>query len=122
MPPAPAYPPPPPVGAYPVPAGYPPPGYAYPPPPRTSTSAIVGLVLAITSWVVCPIIPAVVALVLAHQSDREIETSNGTIGGDGLNTATRIISWINIGVWGALAVGFGIMFLFFGLLTAVNPG
>ena len=66
--------------------------------PTTSTNAIVGLVLAIVSWVVCPIIAAIVALVLAHSSDKEIKASGGTVGGSGLNTATRIIAWINIGV------------------------
>ena len=66
--------------------------------PPTSTNAIVGLVLAIVSWVICPIIAAIVALVLAHSSDKEIKASGGTIGGAGLNTATRIIAWINIGV------------------------
>lgn len=66
--------------------------------PPTSTNAIVGLVLAIVSWVICPIIAAIVALVLAHSSDKEIKASGGMVGGAGLNTATRIIAWINIGV------------------------
>ena len=64
----------------------------------TSTNAIVGLVLAIVSWVVCPIIAAIVALVLASSSSKEIAASGGRVGGAGLNTATRIIAWINIGV------------------------
>lgn len=66
--------------------------------PPTSTNAIVGLVLAIVSWVICPIIAAIVALVLAHSSSKEIAASNGRIGGAGLNTATRIIAWLNIAV------------------------
>ena len=84
--------------------------------PTTSTNAIVGLVLAIVSWVVCPIIAAIVALVLAHSSDKEIKASDGTIGGAGLNTATRIIAWINIGfsIVAGLAIaalaGFGVIF------------
>lgn len=68
------------------------------PAPTTSTNALIGLVLAILSWLVCPIIAAIVALVLAHSSDKEIASSDGRIGGAGLNTATRIIAWINIGV------------------------
>lgn len=95
---------------------YPPqpyPGQAYPyaPMPTTSTNAIVGLVLAVLSWVLCPIVPAIVALVLARQSDREIQASGGTVGGTGLNTATRVVSWINIGVWGTLIVVFAGFFL-----------
>ena len=66
--------------------------------PQTSTNAIVGLVLAIVSWVVCPIIAAIVALVLAHSSSREIAASEGRVGGAGLNTATRIIAWLNIAI------------------------
>lgn len=68
------------------------------PVPTTSTNAVIGLVLAIVSWVVCPIIAAIVALVLAHSSDKAIKASDGRVGGAGLNTATRIIAWINIGV------------------------
>ena len=74
----------------------------------TSTNAIVGLVLAILSWVVCPIIAAIVALVLAHSSDKEIKASGGTVVGSGMNTATRIIAWINIGV----SIVAGIVFAF----------
>lgn len=66
--------------------------------PTTSTNAVVGLVLAIVSWVICPIIAAIVALVLANSSSREITASQGRVGGAGLNTATRIIAWLNIGV------------------------
>lgn len=107
--PAAAYPPPPGTpAAYPAPGGYPPP-YASAPAPLTSTNAIVGLVLAIASWVVCPVIPAIIAVVLAAKSQQEIQASQGRVGGDGLNLATRIISWINIGFWALLIVGFGLI-------------
>jgi hypothetical protein len=65
---------------------------------RTSMNAVIGLILAIVSWVVCPIIAAIAALVLARSSDKEIKASGGTVDGSGLNTATRIIAWLNIGV------------------------
>ena len=95
---------------------------AYRPSPPTSTNAIVGLILAVISWVICPVIPAIVALVLARLSSQEIERSQGAVDGAGLNTATRIIAWINIGVWGALIVGFGLLFLIFGVIAAVSSG
>ena len=114
----------------PPPAGYapPPPGYAapapapypYTPAPPTSSNAIIGLVLAIVSWVVCPVIPAIVALVLARSSTQEIARSGGAVGGAGLNTATRVISWINIGVYAALIVGFGIFFLIIAIAGAAS--
>lgn len=88
---APGYPPP----------GYPPPGYqavGYPPPVQTDSKAIIGLILAISAWVVCPILPAVVALVLAGQSNRAIDLSGGRLEGRSLNTATKVISWLNLGL------------------------
>jgi uncharacterized protein involved in cysteine biosynthesis len=82
---------PPPVG----PAGYAQP-VAGPGAPRTDSKAIVGLVLSIASFMLCPVILAIVALVLAGQSDRAIASSGGWLEGRTLNRATRWISWINI--------------------------
>lgn len=120
----PAYPAPAPGYGYPPP-GYPPQGYAYPPPGyvpavTTSTSAIVGLVLAIASWVVCPIVLAIVALVLAKKSGDEIAASGGRVGGEGLNTATKILSWINIGLYAAVLIIFGAIFLIAVVLGAAS--
>ena len=107
------------------PPGYPPQGYAYPPPGyvpavTTSTSAIVGLVLAIASWVVCPIVLAIVALVLAKKSGDEIAASGGRVGGEGLNTATKVVAWINIGLYAAVVVIFGAIFLIALVLGAAS--
>jgi hypothetical protein len=55
-------------------------------------------VLAIASFVVCPLVPAIVALVLAHTSQQKIEASGGRLTGEGLNTAARIIAWIHLGL------------------------
>lgn len=111
----PGYPPPP---GYPVAAGYPP--YGYPPAQTTSTKAVVALILSILSWVVCPIIPAIIALVLANQSNQEIAASGGRVGGDGLNTASKIISWINIGLYAAILVILGAFFLIAIVLGAAS--
>jgi len=64
-------------------------------------------VLAISSWVVCPLIPAIVALVFAARADREIAASAGMITGSGLSTASKVVSWINIGIWAAVILMFG---------------
>lgn len=101
---APGYPPP----------GYPAPGYpvpAYPPPAPTSTNAIVALILAISSWIVCPIVPAIVALVFASKASKEIRASGGTLQGAGLVTGANITAWINIGFWGIFVLFFGVIFL-----------
>lgn len=90
----PGYPPP----GYP-PAGYPPAGYqavGYEAPRQTESKAVVGLILAIASWVVCPLITAIIALVLAGQSNRAIDASGGRLEGRSINTATKWVAWANI--------------------------
>ncbi|MGD9957696.1 MAG: hypothetical protein AB7O74_00020 [Candidatus Nanopelagicales bacterium] len=85
----------------------PPPGYLPEPAPqglpRTSSNAVVAVVLAICSFLICPVVPAVVALFLASAASREIAASGGWVTGDGLVKGARIASWINIGLW--LAIG-----------------
>ncbi|MDQ3574397.1 MAG: hypothetical protein M3404_05655 [Actinomycetota bacterium] len=98
-------PPPPPSQGYP-----PPPPYGYgPPPPQTEGTAITALVLSISSFMICPVIPAVVALVLCSSARRKIEESGGALTGEGLVTAARIVSWVNIGLCGAAIVLFVIV-------------
>jgi len=86
----------PPTSAYPPPST--PPGYAATPGqfPKTSTYAVVSLVLAIGSFVLCPLILSIAALVVASSASKEIEASNGWITGDGMVKAAKIIAWINI--------------------------
>jgi hypothetical protein len=75
--------------------GPPPGGGAYAP-PRTEGTAVAALICAIASWVVCPIILAVVALGLAHSAGNKIDASGGRITGEGLVKAAQIIAWIHI--------------------------
>ncbi|MDQ5972997.1 MAG: hypothetical protein QG661_206 [Actinomycetota bacterium] len=86
----------------------PPPGAAYAPAyapgPKTSSNAIIALILSIASWVVCPIVPAIVALVFASMAGKEIQASGERIQGGGMVTAAKIVSWINIGFYVALIV------------------
>ena len=103
--PAPAVPPPP---AYP--GQYPPqyaggyPGYGYAAPTQTSQNATIALVLAIVSWLLCPVIPAVVALFLCRSAKQEIAASGGRITGEGLVTASKVVSWLNIAFYLAFGV------------------
>ena len=81
-------------------------GPTYGPTPQTSNSAVAALVLAIVSWVFCPVIPAIIALVFANKAEKEIAISNGWVTGGGLVTASKIVAWINIGLYAALiAIG-----------------
>lgn len=68
------------------------------PVPQTSGNAIIALVLAIGSWIICPIILAIVALVFASKADREIAANPAQLTGGGLTTAAKIVAWVNIGV------------------------
>jgi preprotein translocase subunit SecG len=123
--PGPGQPPPPP--AYGQQPGYgAPPGWGAQPPqygggygggygaPQTDGKAIGALVAAIASFVICPFVPAVVALILVSQSKHAIAASGGRLGGEGMLTAAKIVAWINI----ALCVLFFLVLLALGLAGA----
>jgi hypothetical protein len=79
--------------------------------PVQSNDAVVALVLSIASWLFCPVVLAVVALVFASKAKRAIAASNGWVTGDQMATAAKVISWINIGLWLAIAVVFVVVFI-----------
>lgn len=96
---------PPPTGYGPPPAYGPPPlpgqvpmAYGYPLPPQTDGTAICVLVAAICSFVVFPVVPAIVALVLAPSAERDIAASGGRLTGAGLVRAGRIVAWVHLGL------------------------
>lgn len=108
--------PPPPPGYGAPPYGYPPP-YGYQPPwpqPQTEGTAITALVLAVASFVVFGfgVVMAIVSLALIPSSKRKIESSGGRLTGEGLLTAAKITSWVNIGLTVLGAVFFVIFFIF----------
>ena len=71
---------------------------------RTSSDAIVAFILSLISWIACPIVFAVVALIFAMKADKSISTSAGQVSGGGLLLAAKLIAWINIGFWIAVLV------------------
>ena len=91
------------------PPGYGPPGYGLADyrgaPKETESKAVVALVLAIASFVVFPLIPAIASLVMVPVARRSITASQGRLGGEGLLTAAKVFAWINIGL-ALLAVAF----------------
>ena len=87
--------------------------------PSASGNSIAALVLSIASWVIFPIVLAIVALVFASKAEKEITASNGSIGGGPLVTASKIVAWVNIGVYTALVV-LGILALFFLTILGVS--
>jgi hypothetical protein len=83
----------PPQGGYPPPYGYA--GYGYPAPRENEQLAIWALVLSIAEWVLCPIIPGIVALILAGRAEAAIAASGGRVGGEGMIKAARIVTWVH---------------------------
>jgi hypothetical protein len=57
-----------------------------------------------TATSVCPIVPAIVALVFASMAGKEIQASGERIQGGGMVTAAKIVSWINIGFYVAAVI------------------
>lgn len=80
----------------PAPAGMPAPGPPAVVAGQTSGKATATLVLALVSFVLCPVIPAIAALIVGGQAAREIRESSGRLAGEGLVKAGRIIAIANI--------------------------
>ena len=91
---------------------------ALPTAPSASGNSIAALVLSIASWMILPIVLAIVSLVIANKAEKEITASNGSIGGGPLVTASKIVAWVNIGVYTALMI-LGILALFAILILGV---
>lgn len=103
--------PPPPLPPGPPPSGPPPfaggpagPSYGYVA-PQNNGNAIAALCCAIGAWMVCPIVLAIIALVLAANAEREIALSRGAQAGEGLVQAARIVSWIHLCLMSLIVVG-----------------
>jgi hypothetical protein len=62
----------------------------------TEPSAFVALVFAVLSWIVLPIVGALVALGIAPGAKRRIRESNGRLGGRKLATAAQVIAVANL--------------------------
>lgn len=71
----------------------------------TDGSATGALICSILSFVVCPVVLAVVGLVLASSAKKKIRASGGAIGGEGQANAATVISIINIALFVLAFVG-----------------
>ncbi|MDP3973036.1 MAG: zinc ribbon domain-containing protein [Candidatus Nanopelagicales bacterium] len=80
--------------------------------PHTNQNAIIAFVLALLSWFICPVVPAIVALFVVNRAEVEIEESGGGQVGKSLTIAADWIAWINILLWMVLvAAGVAIAWL-----------
>jgi hypothetical protein len=66
--------------------------------------------------VVCPIVLHIVGWVLANSSLSAIRASGGTLGGDGMAKAARIMSIIGLVLYGGLIL-LAVFFVVLGLLS-----
>jgi hypothetical protein len=102
-PPAPAQPLGQPLGYQPAPAAYGP--VAVP----NSNLAIISLVSGILSWVLVPLIGALVAVITGHMARREIRQSGGQLAGDGLAIIGLVLGYFQIAL-AILGVCAGLLF------------
>jgi len=86
----------------------------------TSTTAVISLIFGILSWILLPVIGAVVAIVCGHMARSEIKRSGGAIDGDAFAIAGLLLGWTHVVLLVSAVV---IAILFFGgllaLLTAI---
>jgi hypothetical protein len=94
-----------------------------PPPylPQSSTLAIVSLIAGIVSWILVPLIGAIVAVITGHMAKSEIRNSNGRLTGDGMATAGLILGYIQIGLTVVAVCCVGALFVT-GTLGAILSG
>jgi uncharacterized membrane protein len=64
--------------------------------PQNSTMAMVSMIAGIVSYVIAPLIGAIVAIITGHMAKREIRESNGQLGGDGMATAGLVLGYLQI--------------------------
>jgi len=74
-------------------------------PPRTSTIAIVGLVLAVLSFLCVPIVTVIPAIICGHVAWSKIRKSGGALQGKGIALAGLILGYLAI-PWAALQIWF----------------
>ncbi|MFD7022671.1 DUF4190 domain-containing protein [Promicromonospora sukumoe] len=91
------------------------PQYGYVPAPPKNDLGVWSLVTGILSWVMCPLVLGVVAIVTGNASRRAVR--DGLANNPGSATAGLVLGWINVGLAG-LAILVWIVLIVFGLLGA----
>lgn len=89
----------------------------YQPPQATNTNAIVAICCAAGAWLVCPVIPAIVAIVFARKAEEEIAAGGGVERGQDLARIARILAWVHLAF---IAVGVAVVALLIGLSLAAG--
>ena len=82
---------------------------------QTSTAAILSLVAGIASWVLVPVLGAIVAIVCGHLARGEIRRQPQLYTGDGLAIAGLVLGYANLAV---ALVGLVLVFVVMGGIFA----
>lgn len=64
--------------------------------PESNGKAITALVLGICSFLICPVILSIPAVILGYQARGEIDRSGGRQTGRGLAVAGIVLGWLNL--------------------------
>lgn len=84
----------------------PPPGATQ---PTISTKAVLAFVIALIGLITCPLLGAIIGVILGGQAQSEIDLSGGRQTGRGLATAAVVIGWIAVVVFLIALVSFAII-------------
>jgi len=82
----------------------------------TSTLAIVSLVAGVLSFVMLPIVGAVVAIWTGYEARKETRSVPPRASGDGLATAGIVLGWIHVGV---LVITLCCVIAYFGFFASI---
>jgi hypothetical protein len=88
--------------------------------PPTNSLAVMSLVFGIVSWVLCPIIGGLVAVITGHAARGQISRTGE--GGGGLALAGLILGYFNLAVVGVGAILWVLFVLILGVaMTGTHP-
>ncbi len=68
------------------------------PPRPTCTAATVSLIFGILSFVLLPVLGAIVAIIAGHMARAEIRRSNGALDGESLATIGLVLGWVHLAI------------------------
>jgi len=82
---------------------------------------VAALVLAIGSFAVCPVAPAVVALFLAAGAKREIRASGGAVQGESMANAAKVVAIVHLAL-AAVVIAFLVLLVVVGIASSRSTG
>jgi uncharacterized protein DUF4190 len=91
----------------------------YTPTAPTNSLAVVALVSGILSWVVCPIVAAIVAVITGHVARSQIRRTGE--GGGGLALAGLILGYVHLAAFVAVTLIWVLLLGGFAIMAASSP-